>query len=354
MRDLNRHLIPLGCDVRTALQQLDSLAKDAILFVVDDEGRIQGSLTDGDIRRGLIRGLQVDGPVNEFLRTDPKVLHKGNYDLADVIALREGDFKVVPVVDDAGRILNVINFRLQKSYLPLDAVIMAGGRGERLRPLTDDIPKPLLPVGGTPIMEHNVNRLSRYGVDDLWISVNYRGDQIREHFGDGATRSMRIQYIEERQPLGTAGSLALAEDLRHDTVLLMNSDLLTNIDFEDFFLFFRKEQADMAVACIPHKVTLPYAVMETRGTLVTGLREKPTYTYFANAGMYLMRREVIDLIPTGSPFNATDLMDAVIAKGGKVASYAFNGYWLDIGRHEDYVKAQEDVQNVIHIENQLL
>ena len=176
MIDFNKHLINKNSSIKDALIQLDVLAKDAILFVIDDSCKLLGSLTDGDVRRGLINGITIDDYVTKILQTDPKFILKSNYNIKEIIDLRNKNYKVFPITNNDGVIINVINFRLTKSYLPLDAIIMAGGKGTRLRPLTNDIPKPLLPVGDKTIMEHNVDRLTKFGIDDFWFSVNYLGE----------------------------------------------------------------------------------------------------------------------------------------------------------------------------------
>jgi len=326
--------------------QLDALAADAILFLVDADNSLIGSLTDGDLRRGFIKGLDFDTHLSQFIQPNPKFIQQGQYNLKEIISLRKDFFTIFPVVNAEKQVINVVNFRHQKSYLPVDALIMAGGRGERLKPLTNDTPKPLLKVGDKPIIEHNIDRLNTYGIDDVWISLRYLGEQIESHFGSGSHKSMRINYVNENEPLGTAGALALVNNFVHDRILMMNSDLLTNIDFEEFYLFFEEHEADLAVACIPYQVNVPYAVMETDNLVVTGFKEKPTYTHYSNAGIYLMKREVAEMVPSNQHFNATDLMEKLIKEGKKVVSYPFMGYWLDIGRHEDFEKAQRDIHNL--------
>jgi molybdopterin-guanine dinucleotide biosynthesis protein A len=272
MHHYTKHLINKNASIREALQKLDELASDAILFLVDDYYQLLGSLTDGDLRRGFIKGLGFDDHLSQFIQPNPKFIQQGKYNLKEIIALRERFFTVFPVVNAQMQIINVVNFRHQKSYLPVDALIMAGGRGERLKPLTDTTLKPLLKVGEKPIIEHNIDRLNTYGIDDIWISVRYLGQQLVDYFQDGSEKALRISYVWEENALGTAGALALVDNFIHDHVLMMNSDLLTNIDFEDLFLFFEEQQADFAVACIPYQVNVPYAVMETQDKLVTGFK----------------------------------------------------------------------------------
>jgi dTDP-glucose pyrophosphorylase len=346
MRHYKDHLIETGTTIKEALKVLDHLAKDAIAFIVDDNNKLLGSLTDGDVRRGLINDVSVDRPVDDIIQSNPRFIRKGDYDIEKVIEYREKNFQILPIVDDHDRIINVINFNYLKSYLPVDVVVMAGGKGTRLQPLTEDTPKPLLLVGEKPILEHNLQRLSLFGMDDFWITVNYLGKQVEEYFGDGKERNLQIEYVYEQKPLGTAGAMSKIKNFRHDYVLLTNSDILTNLDYEDFFLQFKEEEADMAVVTIPYKVDVPYAVLETTNGHVMNFKEKPTYTYYSNGGIYLMKREVIDHIPEGTFYDTTDLMEALIENGKKVFSYPLSGYWLDIGKHEDYEKAQKDIKSI--------
>lgn len=346
MQTFHRHIADINTTVRDALKQLDILASDAILFLVDSNDILLGSLTDGDLRRGFIKGLGFENNLSEFIQPNPKYIQQGKYDLSEVIELRKKHFSVFPVVNAQMQIINVVNFKHQKSYLPVDALIMAGGRGERLKPLTDTTPKPLLKIGDKPIIEHNIDRLASFGIDDIWLSVRYLGNQLEDYFGDGSNKGIRVKYVWENEPLGTAGALGLIDDFVHDYILMMNSDLLTNIDFEDLFLFFEENQADFVVACIPYQVNVPYAVMETVDNIVKGFKEKPTFTHYSNAGIYLMKKEVIDFIPKNQSFNATDLMELLINNKRKVVAYPMVGYWLDIGKHEDFKKAQEDIKHI--------
>jgi dTDP-glucose pyrophosphorylase len=346
MRHFTEYLIYSNTSVQDALKSLNKLAVDAILFLVDDNKKLLGSLTDGDLRRGFINGLNLESDLVKFIQPNPKFIQQGKYNLKEIIALRKRFFTIFPVLDAQMCVINVVNFRHLKSYLPVDALIMAGGRGQRLKPLTDTTPKPLLKVGNKPIIEHNIDRLNTFGIDDIWISVRYLGDQIVEFFKDGNKKAIRINYVWEKDALGTAGALALVESFIHDHVLLMNSDLLTNIDFEDLYLFFEEQNADLVVACIPYQINVPYAVMETKDNLVTGFKEKPTYTHYSNAGIYLMKKEVVKLIPKHELFNATDLMEKLIKQNKKVVAYPLMSYWLDIGKHEDFQKAQIDINNI--------
>ena len=230
--------------------------------------------------------------------------------------------------------------------MPVDAVIMAGGRGQRLQPLTDTVPKPLLKVGEKAIMEHNLDRLSLFGIDDFWVSVKYLGKQIENYFGTGNDRNIKIEYVWEQESLGTIGAVSKINNFEHDFVLITNSDLLTNIDYEHFFLDFLKQESDLAVLTIPYQVSIPYAVLETNNGTIKSFKEKPTYTYYSNGGVYLLKKEMLNYIPKDTFFNATDLIEELIKNNKKVTSFPFSGYWLDVGKHEDFEKAQIDIHNI--------
>lgn len=346
MRNFREHLITSGSTLRMALEQLNVLAKDAIIFVVNESEQLIGSLTDGDVRRGLLKDISLDDEVDSIIQLHPKFIRKGEQDIQKIIDYRESNFRILPIIDNDNRVVNVINFSNIRSYLPIDAVIMAGGRGQRLQPFTDTIPKPLLLVGGKPIMEHNVDRITMYGIDDFWFSVKYLGEQIESYFGDGSKKNISINYIWENEALGTIGAISMIDNFKHDYILVSNSDLLTNLDYEHFFLDFINQDADFSVVTIPYQVAIPYAVLETDNNQVKNFKEKPTYTYYSNGGIYLMKKSVLDLLPHKTFFNATDLMEKIIKNGHKVVSYPLSGYWLDIGKHEDFKKAQEDIKQI--------
>ena len=346
MIHFKKHLINKNNTINDALIRLNKLGSDAIIFIVDKNCVLIGSLTDGDIRRGLIKGIKLDSIVTEIIQDKPKFILYGEQDVSKIIRYREENFKIIPILNNKRQIINIINFREKKSYLPLDAVIMAGGKGTRLRPLTLDVPKPLLKVGDKPIMEHNLNRLSLYGIDNYWFSVNYLGEQIQEYFKDGSKKNININYVWENKPLGTIGALSKIKNFQHKNILLTNSDILTNLNYEDFFLDFVTKNADFSVVTIPYFVDIPYAVIETINNDIKSFREKPTYTYYSNGGIYLMKKSVLKYLPNQNFFNATDLMEILIKKGKKIISYPLSDYWLDIGKHEDYEKAQKDIKQI--------
>ena len=344
MEQYSEHLILSGSTVKQALSSLNRLSQDAILFVVDVNNRLIGSLTDGDVRRGLLNNFTIENKIDDIIQSNPRFIRKGENNIQEIIKYREENYRIIPILDDKDKIINIINFRNLKSYLPLDAIIMAGGRGQRLKPLTDKTPKPLLRIGDKPIIEYNIERLAKYGITDFWLSVKYLGEQIKNYFGDGDSKNINIQYVWEKESLGTIGAVSLIDNLTHDYVLVTNSDLLTDIDFENYFIDFITQNADFSVLTIPYQVNVPYAVLETNGNReIKKFKEKPTSTYYTNGGIYLMKKEVLAHIPKNSFYNATDLMEKLIKSNNKVISYPFSGYWLDIGKHEDFEKAQIDI-----------
>jgi dTDP-glucose pyrophosphorylase len=333
-----KHIVLSGTSIRKALIKLNELSIDSILIVVDSNNKLTGSLTDGDIRRGLIKGASLDDNIDEIIQSNPKFLLSSKLDFNKLIEYREGNFKVIPIIDDDKKVVNIINFRKVKSYLPIDVVVMAGGKGKRLRPLTNVLPKPLLKIGEKTIIDHNLDRLSLFGVENFWVSINYLGEQIEKHLDNNP----RIKFIKENKPLGTIGAVSKIKDFKSDYILVTNSDLLTNINYEQFFLEFTMQDADFAVLTIPYQVDIPYAVLETLNNEVIGNKEKPKYIYNSNGGVYLMKKRILDFIPKDKFYNATDLIDKLIQSSYKIISYPFTGYWLDIGKHEDFEKAQKD------------
>lgn len=347
MEKFDKYLIQENANVREALVQLDKLAADATLFVISEDRKLIGSITDGDVRRALIEGKDAQASVMDVINETPKFIRKGENALRKLIEFRSKNILIIPVLEkDNDVISNVINLRLHRSYLPIDAVIMAGGKGQRLRPLTETTPKPLLKVGDTPIIERNIDRLGIYGIDDINISVNYLGEQLESYFGDGSHKGLNINYVWEDSPLGTIGAVSKIQEFQNDYILVMNSDLLTNIDFESFFMDFLEADADLSILSIPYTVDIPYAVLETDNQRIISLKEKPRYTYYSNGGIYLMKKEVLDRIPKGEFFNATELIEELIEDNKFVKTYPLVDYWLDIGNHDDFKKAQSDVHRI--------
>ncbi len=345
MNGIDKHLVREDESIKSAMQKLDNLASDAILFVVDGNQKLIGSLTDGDLRRGFLRNLDFNSPILDFIHKNPVTIVKNKYSLHQVEKYKNKNYKIIPILNEVGEIIDILNFRVQKTIIPAHAVIMAGGEGKRLRPLTASTPKPLLKIGDKPIIEYNIDSLLSYGIRNITLSVNYLADQLVSYFGNGEQKNARINYVKESKPLGTVGSVSLISDFYFDDILVANSDILTNINYADFYSVFKEADADMAVAATTYNVDVPYAIMEVDGkNLATSLREKPRYTYYANAGIYFMKRSVLDIIPKDGYYDITTLMETLINSNKKLITYPITGYWLDIGKHEDFKKAQEDIK----------
>lgn len=342
-----KYAINENASIRDALIALDGASHDwQTLFVLDGDEKMVGTLTDGDIRRGLINGATLDDNVSCIMHRDFKFIKEGNNDPRQFTQLREQQIFFIPVLDENGRIVRVCNLVKYHSILPIDAVLMAGGKGERLRPLTEKTPKPLLPVGGKAIIDHNIDRLISYGVSHINVTVNYLGEQLESHFST-SRGEVKVQTIREPKFLGTIGSIRFVKEFYNDTVLVMNSDLFTNIDYEDFFFHFQHHDAEMSVAAIPYDVSIPYGILDLEGRNIKGLLEKPKYNYYANAGIYLIKRRALEEIPDDTFFNATDLIEKLISEGKKVIRYPLNGTWIDIGNPQEYQKANDLVKHLL-------
>lgn len=344
-KQIENHLIAADSTVKAALDAINTLSGSTmILFAVDNDGHLLGTVTDGDIRRALLRGIALDSPVAHAMNTAFTAIESGDNPLEKVAEGKRRKLRLIPVTEH-GIIRDILNLDTIRALLPLDVVLMAGGRGERLRPLTFDTPKPLLTVGGKPIIDRNIEKLEQFGIRNIFVTVNYLHEKIEEHFEqrNAALSDQRaaVRCVLEPKRLGTLGSLALVEGLRHNNLLVMNSDLLTSIDFEKMWRHHTQSGADLTMAAVPYSVSVPYAIMRTDGTRVLGLEEKPTYNYFANGGVYMMRRELLARIPKGEYLDAPDFIEKLIADGLSVELFPVEGRWIDIGSPDDYRAANE-------------
>ena len=344
---MEKFLISKSSSLLQSLKKIDSLIDVSLtLFVLDVQNKVVGTLTDGDIRRYLVSGGQLQDETSKAMHTKFSFVSADEENIvAKLRELKSRDITLVPALDNEGCIVNIYDLTNYKSHLPIDAVLMAGGKGERLRPLTEKTPKPLLEVGGKCIIDHNVDRLISYGVKHINVTINYLGEQIEEHF---ATPREGIQVRTFREPkfLGTIGSIKFVDTFYNDTVLVMNSDLFTNIDYEDFFLHFQQHDAEMSVAAVPYNVSIQLGILDLDGRNIKGLIEKPKYNYYANAGIYLIKKRALAEIPEDTFFHATHLIEKLISQGKKVIRYPLNGTWIDIGTHQEYERAKELVKHL--------
>jgi len=337
-----------GASIREAIQILDANPAKIVL-VVDDQRRLLDTVTDGDVRRAILAGLGADDPVSVLKgRKDgsvaevPVVARAGMPRAALRQLMDRHVIQQVPLVDDRGRVVGLVTRRalLQQEDIPVRAVIMAGGNGTRLRPLTYKIPKPMLPVGNRPLLEVIIDRLRRAGIRNVTLTTRYKASMILDHFDDGRRFGVDVSYIWEMEPGGTAGSLALLEP-SDERVLVTNGDVLTRIDYRSVLDFHRENHADMTVTVRQHEVTVPYGVVSTDGVNIRGIAEKPVIRHFINAGVYLLEPEICRLVPRDRQFHMTDLIETVIGRGGTVVGFPVRENWIDIGQMADYEAAQE-------------
>jgi len=329
----------------TAMAKMGQPGHLRTLFLLDDEGKVTGTLTDGDIRRAMLGGVQLNEPAGTCGFKNFRFITAGRDASAQLSEWKALGIRVVPVLDGNGKLLRILDLNSVRAFMPVTAVIMAGGFGKRLQPLTDSVPKPMLPIKGIPILEINIRRLLSFGVEHIYIAVNYLKEQIMDHFGDGSAMGCRIEYIHEDEPRGTIGALSelQGKTLRND-MLLFNADLLSNIDLDEMFRFYSSAQADFCMGSIPYKVNIPFAVLELADHKITGISEKPTYTYYSNAGFYLFKSALLQKLPKSGFYNATDFVEKLIEEGLNMVQFPILGYWSDIGSLEEYHKAQDDIQ----------
>ena len=327
-----------------ALNQLNEL-KDIsrlILFVVNNKGAVIGTITDGDIRRSIINDKDLNKKVGQICFSD-YIYRNETDEYLKLNDLKNKNIKILPLLNSDKSISRVLDLDFIKSIIPIECVIMAGGRGKRLSPYTDNVPKPMLILGDKPILEHNIDRLISFGIKKFFISINYLGNQISEYFGDGSSKGIEIEYILEKKFLGTAGALSLVDEFKSDHVLLMNGDLYTNVDFEELYLsLINNNNIDMAISSTQYKVDVPYAIFEGDDNEIKLIKEKPSYTYMSNAGIYIFKKEFVKEIPKEKYFDITDLIDKLLLNQKKIIHVPIRGYWIDIGNPTDYKAAQEN------------
>ena len=330
-----------------ALRLLNNMDKGSTrtLFVINEKNEMIGTLTDGDIRRKLVEGYDTTSTVSEIMHKEFRYLQENAISVSEIHKAKEIGISLLPVLNNQKRIIDIINLNITKSYLPIDAVLMAGGKGERLRPITEKMPKPLVKVGDKAIIDYNIDRLISYGLKNISVTVNYLGEQLEKHFSN-PINGVKVDCIREPKYLGTIGSIQFVKEFHNDTILVMNSDLFTNIDYEDFYLHFKEHDADMSVAAVPYTVSIPYGIFELEGRNIQGIKEKPVYNYYANAGIYLITKSALKYIPENIFFNATDLIDELVKQQMKVIRFPITGYWIDIGQHSELKKAEELVKHI--------
>ncbi len=353
-RKIETFFISPQSSLRQAIECLNKNAK-GIALVVDDEARLLGTVTDGDVRRAILAGNDLDSSVDELLKNKattyyPKpITVSPRAERSEMLGLmKEYVIHQLPVLDDDGRVIDLVTMddllTEDEQALPLQAVVMAGGFGTRLRPLTEDLPKPLLLVGDRPLLERTIEQLRQAGIRNVNITTHFMAEKIKQHFGNGNVFGVDINYVEETTPLGTAGALGLM-DIPQDPLLVINGDILTQVNFRAMLAFHRQNHAALTVAVRRFEFKVPYGVIQSEGPYVKGLSEKPVMNFFVNAGIYLLEPSVYQYIQPDQHLDMTELIQILLNHDKKVASFPIVEYWLDIGQHTDYEQAQQDIKD---------
>jgi dTDP-glucose pyrophosphorylase len=347
MKSWRKALVGTQATVGEAVAAIES-GSIQIALVLDDCNRLLGVVTDGDVRRGLLRGIPLTGLATDIMNRTP-VSAPATLSREDRLYLmRQKSIKQLPLLDESGQLVVVetLDELLQPRQYPNPVLIMAGGLGERLGALTREVPKPMLNVGGRPLLETIVRNVVQQGFANIHISVNYKADMIRDHFGDGAAFGASIQYVQETERLGTAGALGLFATPPELPMVVTNGDILTTINYGALLDFHTATPAEATMAVREHKVHVPYGVVSTADGFLETIREKPTESWFVSAGIYVIGPSVFRRVEQGVAIDMPTVLERVIASKGRVAVYPIREYWLDIGRMEDFEQAHAEFNEV--------
>jgi dTDP-glucose pyrophosphorylase len=338
--------------LREAMHHMDR-GGAGIVLVVDKGRRLLGTVTDGDVRRAILANLDLGRPVSVILERKTGTRHAkpitaalGQKRASYLALLKRHSILHLPLVDGEGRVSGLVTMDqlVPDRPLPLQAVVMAGGKGSRLMPLTEDTPKPMLHVGDRPVLEIIIDQLKQAGIRQVTLATHHQAEKIEAHFGDGKQFGVALSYVAEDRPLGTVGGLSLVEPPA-STTLVINGDILTQVDFRAMLAFHQEHRADLTVAVRHYEMRVPYGVVECDGVEVKGISEKPSKGFFVNAGIYLLEPGVYRFIPKdGQRFDMTDLIHVLVQGGRPVVSFPVREYWLDIGQQADFEQAQEAVK----------
>lgn len=340
-------LLPPSAAIRDAVRKIEE-SDGKIALVVDEAGRLMGTVTDGDVRRGLLGGVGLDARVSEVMNAAPRTFGP-RHRRQDILAyMRQNVLRHMPITDEAGRLVGLVTLTdlLEPEQRDNWVVLLAGGMGRRLRPLTRECPKPMLKIGGRPVLETIVRQLVDQGFHRVYISINYLADVVKEHFGDGAALGAEIRYLTEDAPLGTAGPLSLLPERPALPLVVMNGDILTNVSFADMLAFHDEHRAGATVGVREQEYQVPYGVVEIDDHHVSMIREKPVNRYFVNAGIYVLNPELLDLIPRREAFDMPALIRAAHGRGVPALAFPIREYWVDIGHMDDFVQANSEFPDI--------
>lgn len=340
---IKRHMLTRETTIQEALETIERTGAEIALIC--EGNKLYGIVTDSDVRKGILKGVSVQEPIDRIVN------QRFRYAFSDEPSERvwqrmtEQHIRQMPIINRNGEVVDLLlmNHRAPAPKLQTAPVlIMAGGLGTRLRPLTDQIPKPMVNIGGKPLLHILIERLRIEGYQNIILSVHYRKEDIQEYFGDGESFGVHLRYVEETKRMGTAGAIQLAKDMLHEPFLVINGDIMTKLNFRQFISFHLQQQAMLTIASAPYEIRVPYGVIEADEEKVRNIAEKPSYQLLVNAGMYCMTPEIIEYIPENQYFDMTELIAVLLANGASVTHFPIHEYWLDIGRMPDYEKANED------------
>ena len=347
MNTWNRVLITAEKSIRDAAQVLDASSMQIVL-VVDEANRLLGTVTDGDIRRGILKGLPLGDSVRGIMNPDPTVARVDEGRESILAAMQRKQLHHIPIVDEERRVvgLETLDELIQSRPKPNRVVLMAGGLGSRLRPLTDDCPKPMLKVGTKPLLETILENFIEYGFRRFSISVNYMADMVQSYFGDGSRWGVEITYLQEARQLGTAGALSLLPERPAESLLVMNGDVLTKVNFSQLLDFHAGHRARGTMCVREYDFQVPYGVVSIDNHRIAGIEEKPVHRFFVNAGIYVLEPQALDLIPRDTRFDMTTLFEAMVGQRDETAVFPIREYWLDIGQMADYDRANGEFTQI--------
>ena len=347
MKNINKIKLSESASIKDALKVIGEGAIK-LAIVVDDNDRLIGTLSDGDIRRGLLEGLDLNNPIKSLIVREPIVI-KNNESKEKILKLAiSKKIHHIPVVDDKGAVIKLeeVNYPEIPDKKNNKVILMVGGLGTRLGNLTKNTPKPMLKVGDKSILQTIVERFTNYGYTNITMCLNYKSHIIQDYFGDGSKFGINLDYILEKERLGTAGALSLIKENPVDPFFVMNGDILTDANIEDIHNSYVSSNAEALMCVREYNYQVPYGVVETSNNAIASIEEKPTQKFFVNAGIYMLSPKVLEYIPQNEFFNMTTLFEKLIAKDKNVISYPLNGYWLDIGRFEEFKRANDDFDQV--------
>ncbi|MFC3415193.1 nucleotidyltransferase family protein [Algoriphagus hitonicola] len=333
--------------ISDCLQAIDKNKKGSI-FLMGENNKLLASLSDGDIRRAFLKGAKLEDNAITFSNQKPYYIEDLQIENFNISVFEENNFKLIPVCNPKKEIVSILSIEKGVAYPPIDnyVVLMVGGRGQRLSPLTQNTPKPLLKVGNKPILQTILERLKLFGFQNIILCTNYLSDHIEDFCGDGTRFGLNISYYKELMKQGTIGAVKFLEDSLKKPFLVMNGDLLTLLNYRDLLEFHLEHLAELTVGCANFKYQVPYGVLRTEGRKIVGLEEKPHYRFLINGGIYALNPDTLRLIPDKSYYDITDLIEKIINQSGNVAAYPIEDYWLDIGQPKDFEKANFDFERL--------